>query len=85
MPDSDTPQRWQIIQELAERLGRPMPCSSAEDIFAEMAALTPYYQGMSHSRLEGDGICWPCPSPDHPGTRYLHKDRFVHGKGRFHG
>ena len=27
---------------------------------------------------------WPCPSPDHPGTPYLHKDRFVRGKGKFH-
>ena len=22
--------------------------------------------------------------PDHPGTKYLHKDRFTRGKGKFH-
>jgi predicted molibdopterin-dependent oxidoreductase YjgC len=50
-----------------------------------MASLTPPYAGMSYARLEEKGLCWPCPTPDHPGTPYLHKDRFSRGKGMFHG
>jgi predicted molibdopterin-dependent oxidoreductase YjgC len=26
---------------------------------------------------------WPCPTEEHPGTPYLHKDRFTRGKGLF--
>jgi len=48
-----------------------------------MASLTPAYGGMSFPRLEEKGLCWPCPTPDHPGTQYLHKDRFTRGLGLF--
>jgi len=30
------------------------------------------------------GLQWPCLNEDHPGTRYLHKDKFARGKGKFH-
>jgi predicted molibdopterin-dependent oxidoreductase YjgC len=40
---------------------------------------------MSFARLEEKGLCWPCPTLAHPGTPYLHKDRFSRGKGMFHG
>jgi len=49
-----------------------------------MASLTPYYGGMNYDRLGAQGLCWPCPTADHPGTKFLHKDRFVRGKGLFH-
>ncbi len=75
---------WAIIQELAQRLGADWSYDSAEDIFNEMAGLTPYYGGMSYQRLGSRGLCWPCPTADHPGTMFLHKDRFVRGKGLFH-
>jgi formate dehydrogenase alpha subunit len=76
---------WEIIQELSTRMGYPMQYQSSEEIFDEMASLTPPYGGMSFARLEEQGLCWPCPTPDHPGTPYLHKDRFSRGKGMFHG
>jgi predicted molibdopterin-dependent oxidoreductase YjgC len=40
---------------------------------------------MSYTRLGIDGLQWPCPDSDHPGTPYLHKDGFARGKGHFHG
>jgi len=58
--------------------------ASPSEIFAEMAALVPSYAGISYERLEGGGLQWPCPSPDHPGTPYLHKDSFARGLGKFH-
>ena len=58
---------------------------SPGQIFDELAKLTPSYSGISYERLEGDGIQWPCPTPEHPGTPYLHKDgKFTRGKGLFH-
>ncbi|MCK9376015.1 MAG: formate dehydrogenase subunit alpha [Syntrophobacterales bacterium] len=74
---------WETLQELCTRMGYPMAYGSAEEIFNEMASLTPAYGGMSFPRLNEKGLCWPCPTPDHPGTRYLHQDRFTRGKGLF--
>jgi len=39
---------------------------------------------VSHARLEGDGLRWPVPSSEHPGTPILHVDKFSRGLGRFH-
>jgi predicted molibdopterin-dependent oxidoreductase YjgC len=76
---------WEIIADLATRMGYEMRYRSAEEIFAEFTELTPSYAGISYKRLDKEGgIQWPCPTPKHPGTTYLHKDKFVRGKGLFH-
>jgi len=74
---------WQIVQDLSTRMGYPMNYASPEAIFDEMKSLTPSYAGMSYARLADKGLQWPCPTPDHPGTMFLHKDRFSRGKGAF--
>ena len=49
-----------------------------------MARLTPFLGGLSHARLDREGgLQWPCPSPEHPGTRFLYADSFPRGRGRF--
>jgi formate dehydrogenase alpha subunit len=76
---------WQIIARLSEAMGYPMPYESAEDIFKEITTLTPKsYGGMNYDRLGINGLQWPCPEADHPGTPFLHKDRFARGLGKFH-
>lgn len=38
------------------------------------------------SRLKQDGLQWPCPTLDHPGTKFLHKGgKFTRGQGLFKG
>ncbi len=54
-----------------------------EDVFDEMARLVPFLRGMSYDRLEAGGLQWPCPTPDHPGTRYLYGESFPRGRGLF--
>ncbi|MGD8372660.1 MAG: formate dehydrogenase subunit alpha [Syntrophobacterales bacterium] len=75
---------WEIIQELSNRFGYQMNYDSAEDIMKEISTLTPSYGGITYQRLEGDGLAWPCPDKDHPGTKFLHKDKFARGLGLFH-
>jgi formate dehydrogenase alpha subunit len=75
---------WQIVAELSTRVGYPMHYDSAEEIFEELRKVTPSYAGMSYKRLEAAGLQWPCPTEEHPGTMFLHKDRFSRGKGVFH-
>jgi predicted molibdopterin-dependent oxidoreductase YjgC len=46
-----------------------------------MARPIPFIAGISYGRLEEEegGIQWPCPTPDHPGTRYLYAEGFPRG------
>ena len=76
---------WRVIADLARRMGAETGWSyeSTDDIMREVAALTPSYAGISHARLEEGGLCWPCPSPEHPGTPILHIGAFTRGRGRF--
>lgn len=83
-----------ILCELAERLGagRFFRFRQAEDIFEELRRATrgapADYSGMTYERLKKeDGLFWPCPSVDHPGTPRLFVDRFAHadGKAKLHG
>jgi predicted molibdopterin-dependent oxidoreductase YjgC len=49
-----------------------------------MARLVPFLGGISHDRLDREGgIQWPCPTPDHPGTRILYAESFPIGKAQF--
>jgi len=82
-PKGDSRPDWQIIQDLSTRLGYPMNYSSPEDVFQEIRQLTPSYAGITYERLAEKGLQWPCPTEDHPGTQFLHKDRFTKGKGTF--
>jgi formate dehydrogenase alpha subunit len=72
---------WEILSELSSRMGYPMSYASPEDIMNEIRALTPSYAGITYDRIEKTGIQWPCPNATHPGTKYLHKDRFSRGLG----
>jgi len=75
---------WEIVCDLARRMGaRGFDFGSPAEVMEEIAGLTPQYGGISHGRLEEDGLQWPCPAPDHPGTPILHVDRFARGLGLF--
>ncbi len=75
---------WEIIADLAARMGYPMTYGSAEEIMAEINQVAPSYGGITYERLDKEGLQWPCPHRNHPGTGFLHKDRFPRGRGLFH-
>ncbi|MCW5200914.1 molybdopterin-dependent oxidoreductase, partial [Desulfobulbus sp. F4] len=74
---------WLIFIELASRMGYDMGCASPEDVFKEVCELLPQYRGLSYARLEKEGLQWPVPDADHPGTPVLHIKTFTRGKGLF--
>ena len=82
-PPGEAKPDWEIIQELSSRFGYPMDYSSPRAIMEEIAKLTPSYGGITYDRLQGDGLQWPCPNTEHPGTKFLHQGRFTRGKGLF--
>ncbi len=78
MPD------WGIVSEISSRAGYPMNYQSSAEILDEINRVTPSYGGITLGRLKDSlGIQWPCPDQKHPGTPFLHKDRFKRGLGRF--
>ena len=99
-PALDSPgearQDWIITASLAQKLlalrGRTAvgpqaswTYQSPAQILQEVAAVTPSYAGISHSRLDGgDQLHWPVPDAGHPGTPILHVGQFVRGLGKFH-
>ncbi|MGA7827286.1 MAG: formate dehydrogenase subunit alpha [Geobacteraceae bacterium] len=75
---------WVVLMEILNRLGVMEIYLNPSEIMAEIASITPSYGGISYDRLEELGsLQWPCPSADHPGTRYLHEATIARGKGLF--
>jgi formate dehydrogenase major subunit len=83
-PPGEAWEDWKIICEIAARLGYVMAYDSSRQIMEEIAKVTPSYAGLSFERIEHEGIHWPCPTPEHPGTPILHREQFTRGKGLFH-
>ena len=81
-PVGDAKPEWQIICELAQKMGYNMSYNNPGEIMEEITLLTPIYGGMFYNRLGKDGLQWPCLDINHPGTKYLHKDKFTRGKGK---
>src|SRR5579883_923495 len=65
-PPGEARPDWQILCDLADRLGYPMSYQSPEEVFAELASLTTNYQGLTYERLGATGKLWPCPDPSAP-------------------
>jgi len=83
-PPGEARPDWEIISDISSRMGYEMKYDSTSQIMEEIASVTPSYGGMSYDRLQGDGLQWPCLNKEHPGTKFLHKDKFTRGLGLFH-
>jgi len=84
MPPRTGMDEWEAVCRLATAMGYPMQYDSAAAIMDEIAALTPTFAGVSFAHLDRVGsVQWPC-TPDAPvGTRIMHEEQFVRGRGRF--
>ncbi len=72
-----------IIAELSGRFGFDLTYDSIEDVFREAGRLWPALAGITYRRIAKTGLQWPCPTRDHPGTRYLFKGSFPRGRAAF--
>jgi len=75
---------WKITCEIATRMGYEMKYENARQIMEEISKVTPSYGGITYERIAYEGIHWPAPTAEHPGTPILHRDQFTKGKGTFH-
>ncbi|MEO8119083.1 MAG: formate dehydrogenase subunit alpha [Rhodoferax sp.] len=76
---------WEVTVRLANAMGYPMHYAHPRDIMAEIASLTPSFQGVTYTKIEKHGsVQWPCNEDTEAlGTEIMHVDKFVRGKGRF--
>ncbi|MBW2310834.1 MAG: formate dehydrogenase subunit alpha [Deltaproteobacteria bacterium] len=83
-PIGDAKADWWTICQIAQRMdAKGFDFEEPSQIMEEIRTLTPSYAGITYERLESGGIQWPCPTVDHPGTPFLHAEKFTRGKGRF--
>ncbi|MFH8836332.1 molybdopterin oxidoreductase family protein [Streptomyces sp. NPDC017868] len=78
----------EVLHGLAGLLGREKGFpTDPEEVFEELrrasAGGPADYAGISYRRIEEEqGVFWPCPEPEHPGTPRLFLDRFATADGR---
>lgn len=91
-PPGDAREDWRIICDIAARLGarEKFNFESPRGIFDEMRVASKGgvcdYYGMTWEKIEdNNGIFWPCPTPEHPGTPRLYEGwKFGHADGKAH-
>jgi formate dehydrogenase major subunit len=75
---------WQIIQDVANRLGAKWQYPHPSEIYREVASLTPLFAGVTYERLEGfKSLHWPVAADgtDQP-LLYTKEFAFPDGKAR---
>jgi assimilatory nitrate reductase catalytic subunit len=92
-PPGEAREDWRIIQEIGERMGRNkyFGFENVGQIFDEMRVASKGgnadYYGITYDKINRqNGVFWPCPTEDSPGTPRLFEERFYHpdGKAKFH-
>ncbi|MFI5057555.1 MAG: formate dehydrogenase subunit alpha [Candidatus Acidiferrales bacterium] len=73
---------WEIICQMARAMGKGefFAYASAEEIWGEVRTVWKAAAGITYPRIDKEGLQWPCPSEDHPGTRILHESSASSGK-----
>ncbi|HEY2762772.1 MAG TPA: formate dehydrogenase subunit alpha [Pseudonocardiaceae bacterium] len=76
---------WQIVQDIARRLGLDWNYSSPREVFDELVSVMPNYANLSYDNLGGTGKLYPNPDPEHSdGTVVLFDERFNTTDGLAH-
>ena len=78
-PKWDLKTDWQIISEIATRMGYPMHYDNTQQIWDELRQLCPGFKGATYEKMGELGyIQWPCrdESPEDQGTSYLFVEKF---------
>ena len=76
-------QDWELIQDLANRIGLDWSYTHPKDVFAEMVKVMPSLENITWERIEREeSVTYPCTAPDRPGEEILFGDGFPTASGR---
>ena len=82
-PPGEARADWRVFVDVARALGCGWSYQDPAEVMDEIARTAPrLFGGIRYERLDGDGLQWPCPSDDHPGTSRVHTQGFLRGRGR---
>jgi formate dehydrogenase major subunit len=72
---------WEIICAVARAMGKghAFTFASPEAVWDEVRAVWEGARGITYERIEDEGLSWPCPDDNHPGTTVLHRNQFAIG------
>ncbi len=82
-PPGESREDWRIVCDVATHMGYAMSYADSRQIMDELRSVTPSYAGISYERIDRQGLHWPCPNEEHPGTPILHREQFTSGRGVF--
>jgi len=76
---------WEIVQEIAQRLGLDWSYESPREVFDEMVPLMPDYANLNYDNLGSSGKLYPVEDPDNSdGTVVLFDEQFNTADGLAH-
>src|SRR5580704_11361848 len=76
---------WQVVQDIANRIGLGWTYSSPREVFEEMVSVIPSYKNLSYDNLGPGGKLYPNPDPEHSdGTVVMFGERFNTNDGLAH-
>lgn len=80
-PPGEARPSWQLVQELARRLGYRWQGRHAVHVFQELARAVPIYRGITFPRLERGPLAWPVMPSGVPSRQVLRLGQNVPGGG----
>jgi formate dehydrogenase major subunit len=82
-PPGEARQDWELIQEIARRLGLDWDYDEPASVFAEMKQVMPSLDNITWERLEReDAVTYPCDDPGRPGNEIIFGEGFPTASGR---
>src|SRR5690349_5824102 len=76
---------WEVVQDIANRIGLGWNYTSARDIFEEMVSVIPSYKNLTYDNLGLTGKLYPNPDPERSdGTVVMFTEKFNTNDGLAH-
>ena len=76
---------WEIVQDIARRIGLDWAYGTPSEVFDEMVALMPSYANLAYGNLGLSGKLYPNPDPEHSdGTIVMFNEKFNTDDGLAH-
>lgn len=74
---------WKIILDIAKAMKVNIGnYNKPQEIFEELRKVAPIFAGINYERIKVQGIQWPCPDEQHPGTSTLFLEKFNTQSGK---
>jgi len=76
---------WEVVQDIANRVGLDWDYTSPREIFDEMVSVIPSYKNLTYDNLGPSGKLYPNPDPEHSdGTVVMFTEKFNTNDGLAH-